>query len=135
MILTIVVEKQKDDWNVAEAKKMFTIWNSKDKKFNNIDIYDIINATQYPYIIEDKNLSYLQQIIRDADLTQLFKENRIQQNYLGLGQEMNVDIKQILEGTLKFIETIKPCTSWFEPKWNEEKPKIIKEVKTLLSVF
>lgn len=130
--------KEKDDWNVIKAKKAFITWNLINKKFNDEDkskILEIIDATQYPYVINHFDLNYLQQIIRDADLTQLFKEGRIQQNYLGLGQEMNSDIKSVLEGTLKFIETINPCTSWFKPKWDIEKPKIIKEVRTLLSVF
>lgn len=130
--------KQKDDWNVQEAIRMFNEWYKQTSDISFIIpelVISYIEATQYPYIIPKDQLTQGQRIIRDADLMQLFKYNRIQQNYLGLGQEMNVDIKPMLEGTLKFIETIDPCTDYFAERWQTQKELIKKELNILLSCY
>ena len=129
--------KHKDDWNVAEAISYFENWYTENNFhydiLNKDTVINIIKATQYPYVIESDNMTLQQNIIRDADLTQLLQENRIGQVYIGLATEMNLPIEKILEGESPFIQSVTPCTAWFNIKWQVQKFKILAECEDLLS--
>ena len=111
--------KEKDSWNVKEAIKSFKKY-SKESEENNKKIIKIIEATEYPYVIEEDQLSLDQKIIRDADLLQVFHDNYIQQNLLGLSQEMKLPITTMLTGQKKFMDSIHYHTD-FAQKLSEEK--------------
>ncbi len=131
--------KEKDDVNVQVALNVFLEWYKSE--IDNLAIISssivlsVIKATQYPYIIDSKDLTETQKIIRDADFCQLLQTNRIQQVYVGLASEMRVDFRNFLEGELAFIETIQPHTDWFRSRWEQAKPEIIKEVNILLNCY
>jgi len=129
--------KYKDDINVELATYYFRCWYAE-KNLSNGDlnqgaVVDIIQATQYPYVIEHDKLTLQQKIIRDADLTQLMQANRIGQVYIGLATEMNLPIEAILEGEKAFLESVVPCTEWFLQKWAPAKQNVINECADLLS--
>jgi hypothetical protein len=126
--------KYNDAYNIKIAKFYLSEWLSINKieGIHKETIEQIIDATQYPYVIKSEDLTIFQMIIRDADLCQLFQSNRIQHVYIGLATELNLTLKQILEGQLHFLENIKPCTIWFAKNFDIEKSNIIREVNLLL---
>ena len=71
----------------------------------------IIKATEYPYTIEDDNLNMLQEIIRDADMMQLFEPNWIQQNIIGLGKELGFTYQEFIPKQKQFMENLKFITT------------------------
>ena len=71
--------KETDDVNVINAKR--AVHNFCHKYNIDIDAHEvcrIIDATQYPYVLEPEEMDLKQQIIRDADLMQVFEYNWIQ---------------------------------------------------------
>lgn len=128
----------KDSENIKNAIIAFEKWYDINKKDLNIDhdmVVDVIKATEYPYVIDAKDLTLEQKIIRDADLCQTFVDNRIQQVYIGLSAEMKIRILDMLNGQIKFIESIVPNTDWFKLKFNKEKNRVIEEVNKLIKLY
>ncbi len=83
--------KETDDVNVINAKRV--VHNFCHNYNIDIDAHEvcrIIDATQYPYVLEPEEMDLKQQIIRDADLMQVFEYNWIQQNMMGLCSEMGI---------------------------------------------
>jgi len=110
--------KEKDSVNVKNAIDIFSKFFNLNLKYSNCDIYEIINiikATEYPYVIEPVNMSLRELIIRDADLMQVGEYNWIQQNMLGLSQEMNITLDKMIAGQTIFL-----TNSSFNTKWGAE---------------
>lgn len=130
---------KKDDWNVQEAIRAFSDWHYQysvipdDSIPDKNNVINIIKATQYPYVIPVEELNLSQKIIRDADLTQLAQNNRIQHVYIGLATEMKLPVKDILKGEKAFLESVVPCTYWFVEMWAPIKANVIAECETFLS--
>ena len=68
-------------------------------------ICSLLDATQYPYVIAEDKLTLLQQIIRDADLMQIFEYNWIHQNIYGIAKELNKSVVEFLPLQRKFMES------------------------------
>lgn len=102
---------KKDTENVKDAIKAFEKYSKESPAYNQ-KIIEIIKATEYPYVIDEKDLTFEQKVIRDADLLQLFEPNYIQQNLLGLSKEMNLPIIDLLKGQKKFMDSIKYHTAY-----------------------
>lgn len=118
--------KEKDDTNIKKAKegvKKFIEENKIDVDLQSIN--KILDATEFPYKIDDKNLNLQQAIIRDADMAQTFEPIRLQSNILGLAKEMNESYSKHLEGQKKFFENLKLRTKM----GNELKKKYKKEIE------
>ena len=123
--------KETDDVNVITAKK--TVHNFCHKYNIDIDAHEvcrIIDATQYPYILEPEELDLKQQIIRDADLMQVFEYNWIQQNMMGLCSEMGVTMDKMIPGQRDFLMKAQFNTNWGifwkEQRWKDVKEKLDK---------
>lgn len=101
-----------DSHNVLMAKRaLMEALNAEGELDRYEEIADIINATQFPYIIDDKDLTLSQKIIRDADLSQSFEVETFEQhNLLGLAKEMNQTLLESVRGTRKFWEGRKMYT-------------------------
>jgi len=127
--------KQTDTWNVNTAIEAYNKWNSQTNKFKDNLVESLILSTKYPYEKEQSELTLLECIMRDADMSQLLQTNRIQQNYLGVGKEFGLNARQSIEGTIKFIQTVVPNTVWFKMKWDSEKPIIEEELNLLLDCY
>ncbi len=128
--------KEKDNVNVSLAKKGLEKYIKENKI--NIDInkcFEILDATQYPYIIEDDKLNNLQMIIRDADLCQLFENTRLYFNFYGLKTEMNIDFKDMLVGQKKFIDSIKFNTTFGKELFKQKKKLIMDELDYLIEIY
>lgn len=95
-----------DEWNVNEAISMFMLYSQEDAKTNKL-VVSIIRATQYPYVVEEEDLTLEQKIIRDADLLQQYESNYLQQVYYGLSEELNTTFEILLQGYPVFIKGMK----------------------------
>lgn len=123
--------KETDDFNVINAKK--TVHNFCHNKNIDIDAHEvcrIIDATQYPYVIEPEEMDLKQQIIRDADLMQVFEYNWIQQNMMGLCSEMGITMDKMIPGQKAFLMGAQFNTNWGifwkEQRWKEVREKLDK---------
>lgn len=133
---------EKDDSdNVKMAIKSLKDWwkssgNKIDHSFMDINIdecIEIIKATQYPYVIDDVDLTIPQKLIRDSDLLIMLRDNWFN-NILGLDKELNIDnIPMTLKGSLDFYNSIEFRTEWAkeigENQWEEFKERFQKYVK------
>jgi hypothetical protein len=127
--------KTDDKINVDRSKKVI----AKLIKDENIDVdIDIINelldATEYPYAIDDADLNKLQKIIRDVDLTQMFEENWISQILLGLGDELNKTFDDTIEMQFKFANSVKYRTDWGNKIAKPKTEKHIEQLKKLKKI-
>jgi hypothetical protein len=123
--------KSTDDINVKVAKE--TVTKFIEDNFLAVDsteVCRIIDATQYPYIIEPSDMDLKQQIIRDADLMQVFEYNWIQQNMMGLCEEMGITMDKMIPGQKQFLMGAQFNTNWGifwkEQRWKEVKEKLDK---------
>lgn len=66
---------------------------------------DLIKSTQYPYIINDEDLSQQQKIMRDCDILWIIDSSSLIQNILGLGTEMSFkgEIHELIDNHKKFV--------------------------------
>ncbi|MFM2395252.1 MAG: hypothetical protein RLZZ546_3235 [Bacteroidota bacterium] len=119
---------KKDDENIKEAIKAL----KKYVEDNTDTIEELIKATQYPYVIEDKDLSPLQKIIKDADVMQIFEDNYIQQVILGLSTELKMSVKDFLGMQSKFLDNLKYYTKAAQDISKSKLPAIKKETKLLI---
>jgi HD superfamily phosphodiesterase len=118
--------------NAIEAFKTFSVESEKDNNF----VVEIIKATEYPYVIKDDELSLYQKIIRDADLMQTFEKNYLQQNVIGLMEELKVDsLDKMLEGSLNFWKNCKFHTDFAKEMSMTYMPSIEKDVEFLKEIL
>lgn len=127
--------EQKDDVNIKNAKKGIKQFVDK----NNIDVdldkvYEILDATEFPYKIDEDKLSTQQKIIRDADMTQLFEPTRLQSNYLGLQKEMKIDYKKQLDNQEKFYKVLKFRTKFAKELYKKYSKEINEELEYLIKI-
>ena len=128
--------KLSDDKNIENAKKGL-------KKFleeENIDadfefMENIIDATQYPYVIEEADLNEYQKIIRDADLMQVIQYNSVHQCIHGLSEELGIPFEKFIESQKKFIDGAKFNTKWGNKIKQDNWKRVEKEVEVLLGIF
>jgi len=105
--------KKTDEENIKESKRIIKKFVEVEGVDVDIDIMNnIIDATQYPYTIDGKDLDVRQSIIRDADLMQVYEYNWVQQNIGGLSSELNIDFIDFLKPQRKFIESVEFNTKW-----------------------
>lgn len=131
--------KLKDNENIKNAIISFEEWYNDNNQYNSLinkeNVIDIIKSTEYPYVIDSKDLTIEQKIIRDSDLCQMLLDNRIQQVYIGLSTEMNLSIYDMLKGQEKFINSIIPNTEWFKIKFLKNNYYLLNEIKKLIKIY
>jgi hypothetical protein len=128
--------KKTDEENIEEAKRVM-------KKFvesENIDVNiesmnEILDATQYPYVIEPEDLNLSQAIIRDADIMQIYQYNWIQQNIYGLAQELNMSFVDFLKSQKKFMDAAEFNTKWGKELKKEKWASVMRQFKMLEDAF
>lgn len=122
--------KKTDDLNIKNAKKIIKEFvESQDIEVGIGAINDILDATQYPYVVDE--LSTRQAIIRDADLMQVYEYNWIQQNIGGLSSELNMDFIEFLKPQRKFLESIEFNTDWAKKIKKEKWKRVMSQFKML----
>lgn len=128
--------KTTDDKNIEEAKKGIKNFLKEEKidadfKF----ISEVLDATQYPYIIDKKDLNIYQGIIRDADIVQVMMYNWIHQSAFGLSQEFGKSFEEFIPAQKKFIESVEFNTQWGKNLKEAHWDKVVKETEMLESIF
>lgn len=103
--------KKTDDLNIKEAKKIIKKFvESQDINVSIESMEEILDATQYPYVIDELNIR--QSIIRDADLMQVYEYNWVHQNIAGLSSELNMEFIDFLKPQRKFLDAAEFNTKW-----------------------
>lgn len=76
------------------------------------EIVLLIRGTQYPYVIDSKELDLCGKILRDADVSQAFTVAWIQQVIFGLAREWNKTPVEILKMQEPFFRSLSFQTVW-----------------------
>lgn len=133
--------KQKDDrYNIVAAKNGILMFADQNKeliekyKVSVDNILAIVDATQYPYILSEEDLTIKQKIIRDADMCQMFQNNWLQQNVLGLSEELGFDPIDFLQSQKNFINGVVPRTEWFKYEFDKHKNYILRDLDTIIDL-
>lgn len=127
--------KKTDDKNIAEAKKSLRKFLKEEKIEADIVFMEkILDATQYPYVLEVKDLDIYQKIVRDADIIQNFMENWIHQSVFGISQELNLNFISFIQNHKKFFATMKFNTAWGKQLKKDNYKRIVKETELLEDV-
>lgn len=106
----------------------------EDKPFQK-QIEEIIRATEYPYESKTENLPPSQQIIRDADMTQMFTQAWIQQVIFGLGKEWSLNPTEMLEKQEEMLKNHEWHTDWAKEKYGQKAiDEKLKEVEELMKI-
>ena len=119
-----------DHGNIEIAKKgvdeLFSSSPLLQSEFDVDEIKSIIDATEYPYVIESLKLTHLQKIMRDVDLSQMFEPNWVHQIIFGLGSELFPSMKhspridRLILAQYNFATSVKyeteNCQTLYEPK-------------------
>lgn len=126
--------KLKDDKNIKESIDNYFKY-TKETKDVDYDVVNIIESTQYPYVIEDKDLNILQKVIRDADMMQMLEDNYIQQVLIGLATEMNVNITDFISMQEKFFSNLKFHTKFAKNKFDLNKNSLKEDLEFLNSIL
>jgi hypothetical protein len=139
--------KMNDDVNIENSKlgiKMF--FEDYFKKENNVykyndinidlnNIYNLLDATRFPYILEEKKLNISQKIIRDADLFQCLKYNWIHQNIIGLSKELDMKLDDFMIQQRKFLENASFNSEWGINKYNREWNNVLLDFEKLENIL
>lgn len=88
------------------------------------DICKIIRPTQYPYVVSADTLDLSAQIMRDADVSQVFSTAWIQQVIFGLAKEWGMDPIKVLEMQEPFLSKVVFTTDWAKGLFG---PKVVKD--------
>lgn len=127
--------KKTDDKNITEAKKAIKKFVEDEKIEVDINfINNVLDATQYPYVIEKDKLDFYQSVIRDADIVQVLKYNWIHQSVFGLSQELNMSFIDFIQAQKKFLESTEFNTDWGKKLKKENWKRITKETNLLQEV-
>lgn len=120
--------KEKDDKNIKRALDgLSEFYLSNPLNRTNTDLntmFNIIRATEYPYVIPAEELTLEQSIIRDADLMPSLEVDWINTMIVGLKEELNVEsFLDMVEGQSKFHSGIEMCSEWgksiYKERWGE----------------
>lgn len=128
--------RRDDSFNVREAKSGFdNFCKTTIIDINKDLIHNIIDATEYPYVIENKDLNIYQAIIRDADLMQILESDWITHVILGLCEEMHYPLKELMVGEKVFLKNMKfhsPYGKMMQQKFGKQVWEDFKKLEELL---
>jgi len=97
-----------------------------------------IDATQYPYVIDDSELDVQQRIMRECDILVYLYDDFFTQCMMGLMQEMRkTDKSEFLVADLKFIlECVKKFKLSYSMKtWTDNQDSFLTEVNVISNIF
>jgi len=93
----------------------------------------IITCTEYPYVVDDEELTTEGRIIRDCDMSYLFEDIAIVKLYYGLRTEFGFTLKKFVESQKAFFDSVKFYNKVLQIVWTEKKIDRYTELE-LLSV-
>lgn len=125
-----------DDLNIEIALRGLTKYLDRFDVDAFEDIAKLIRATEFPYTIASDMLTLDARILREADASQALSLVWIQQVIFGLGDEMGVGWRKMLEMQESFLDGLTFSTAWAQEKF----PSIlirekIQEAKEMLGLL
>lgn len=135
--------KEDDKYNVESSISALRSWyiHAHDLKNEYIDfdvneIEGIIRATQYPYVINDDDLTLSQKLIRDCDLMIIFETDWFQNIILGLKKEMGVEsVLSMISGNIDFRKNVNMRTHWGREIHDKLLPEFLRKLRNLEKLF
>ncbi len=124
-----------DDLNIQLAIRGLKEHILPEDKISYNDIATLIVGTQYPHVVHPSLVSLSGQILRDADLCQVFSTAWIQQVIFGLAAERGVSPLEILKQQKSFISGIRFETDWAKFMFGDEIQPKLEEVDELLLCY
>ena len=125
-----------DKVNVGFAKHHLRNFIEANEIDLDIDFMEkIIDATEYPYVIPVEDLNIHQKIIRDADLCQVYEYNWLQQNILGLCEELELELEVMVTGQRKFLEGVETLTSYGAYMRNKNYSNLLVDLNILENII
>jgi len=124
-----------DEWNVKTA--IICMGNRLMPEHTHLknEIETIIQATQYPYVIEKYDLNFEQAVIRDADLLQMTGGNYIRRIVIPLMQECNWQVDKAQDIQIAFLENLEMCFPESQKLLNAARPGLLEEMALLKDVL
>lgn len=135
--------KSTDNHNVQKAIDCVKKVLLPEDKHLETEIINIIKATEVlgiidskvVYVIPSEDLNISQKIIRDADLLQLIHHNFIQHTILGISAENSINIPELANNEIKFMENMKFLTERGNTEFNAHYRMYYDSVKYLADMF
>ena len=126
---------KEDSENINVAISAFKNYSKESNEDNKL-IIEIISATQYPYVSKIEDLTIEQKIICDADLTQFYADNYLQQIIYGLlMSEQKMDLKKALDVQQHFLDRVQPLTKYGNQLYDKFMQKRMHDNSTLFDLI
>jgi hypothetical protein len=127
--------KEPDYINIAEAQKAFQKYAYDHNLNGNIirDVLALINVTQYPFVIHPVDTP--EEVMRDADLLQLYEPLWFETNFVGLKKEVEVSKNRTFtheEFCLGNLEFLAGCRMYTATGQNAFRATLLDVIKMLL---
>ncbi len=113
-----------DDINIMLATRGLMQFILNEDRTYFMEIIELIKCTEYPYKTPSGEIGLMQQVIRDADLGQVFSTAWIQQVVFGLATEWNREPLDILKIQAPFLRYLRFYSEWGQEMFPES---VIKE--------
>lgn len=129
-----------DSYNVSYAVKGVKTWYKHQEDVHGLidinKVVEIIEATEYPYVIPSIELNLSQMIIRDSDLMSILDPDWINCNILGLMTEMKIpDMKKFVEGTIEFHKKVEMNSEWGKMIYKGCWPEVFEKLNALKNIL
>jgi len=96
-------------------------------------VLDLLDVTEYPYKKSNDELTLIEKILRDADLSQVMKlDTYFAHNLIGLKYELKTD--NCIGNQRNFIENLEYATTYMQDKWKIKKEEILEYQKIIENI-
>lgn len=120
-----------DNANILVAQEALTKFHGLHPEFNlDVALY-LIGCTEYPYVVEDKDLTMEAMILRDSDFSYLFEDISIVKLYSGLRSEFGSTLEDFMNSQPKFLEGVKFHDETLQNAWEVIKVQRLEELSLL----
>lgn len=109
-----------DDLNIEIAIRALSKYIHPEDRPRFDYISNIIRSTEYPHKSDFRFNNLQSEIIRDADLSQIFDDEWLQQIFIGLPSEIGIGKTDFLMINLSFLESLKLRTEWGQIKFGDK---------------
>lgn len=125
-----------DDLNIERAVRTLDRYILEEDRPHYKGIAGLIRITQYPYTVGGEALELCGQILRDADVSQVFSAAWIQQVVVGLAVEWGKKPIEVLRIQEPFLTGLRFLTDWARQMFPDLVVEAkIKEARELLALF
>lgn len=124
--------KLSDAQNITNALMGVQLFHQANPEFDLFYVKFLISCTEYPYTVEESDLTIESKMLRDADMCYLFEDLSIVKLYSGLRKEFNQGLTLFLNNQFNFLSNTKFYIPDNQTKWeNGIKEQRLKELNEL----